>query len=593
MSRFTKDKNVNTSVSVINTKLASERTLRELVDLQGTDTDALENIESEIQTTNTELQTINTTLNTGNEKTDQSNEKLDNIIEEAELLKRQEVETSTTFDISQWAPILQADSTNPYIEDPQVNRQGWYYINTVQGGSNLYWYSSDAPYGFKSGSELKYGQITEGGGFYVVMWVDKVDGISGLPIFSLYTTPTGSNDKVPSFYKSRQTHQPKATEKLFAGELVLFYNSITILDKIKNVYPTARRVQMSVSGVDTLTPMIGNDETIRFLSINGDSLSPVENQQWCVASAGWFNGVDVVRHYKFINLKTINGVSDVVSHNLLENTANAVGFSNIKLDEIYNENIIQNTRLEENKQELVKINNKLNNKITLINEWFDLNRLISINCISTPTDIGSMVGGWAGGHIAFNNIPFETKVNFEVVSNNANDTLLGSGCRLVRVYGLDEEYNPIIDNISLNGTTPVPLTKQFNHINLISPISFGSGQAVAGEVIIRTAQAPVVQYGSMGSNQVSTGWFKCPGNFRAVLNGVNYTSNSSSSIITIILVRNNVSNAYHTIGRYDCGLSLNINYPIWTLNPGESVYIFQTSAHQSKAVMTFELIPPS
>jgi hypothetical protein len=521
-----------------------------------------------------------------------SNQKLDNIIEEAELLKRQEVETTTTFDISQWAPILQADSVNPYIEDPQVNRQGWYYINTVQGGSNLYWYSSDVPYGFKSGSELKYGQLTEGGGFYVVMWVDKVDGISGLPIFSLYTTPTGSNDKVPSFYKSRQTHQPKATEKLFAGELVLFYNSITILDKIKNVYPSARRVQMSVSGVDTLTPMIGNDETIRFLAINGDSLSPVENQQWCVAGAGWFNGVDVVRHYKFINLKTINGVSDVVSHNLLENTANAVEFSNTKLDEIYNENIIQNTKLDENKQQLVKINNKLSNKITLINEWFDLNRLISINCISTPTDVGSMVGGWAGNHIAFNNLPFETKVNFEVVSNNANDTLLGSGCRLVRVYGLDEEYNPIIDTVSLSGTTPAPLTKQFNHINLITPLEFGSGQGVAGEITIRTAQAPVVQYGTMGSNQMSTGWFKCPAGFRAVLTGVNYTSNSSSSIMNIVLVRNNSSNSFYIIGRYDCGTSLNINNPIWTLNPGDSLYLYQANSHQSKAVMTFELIPP-
>jgi hypothetical protein len=263
------------------------------------------------------------------------------------------------------------------------------------------------------------------------------------------------------------------------------------------------------------------------------------------------------------------------------------------LTQILNENIATNSKLDENKTEIVKIKNKLNNQITSINEWFDLNRLISISCISTPTDVGSMVGGWAGGHIAFNNLAFETKVNFEVVSSNANDTLTGTGCRTIRVYGLDEEYNPIVESINMNGTTTVPLTKQFNHINLISPISFGSGQVVAGEVIVRTAQSPVVQYGSMGSNQVSTGWFKCPANFRAVLNGVNYTSNSSSSVITVILVRNNVNSAYHTIGRYDCGSSLNINYPIWTLNPGESVYIFQANAHTSKAVMTFELIPLS
>jgi len=40
------------------------------------------------------------------------------------------------------------------------------------GGSYVYWYSSDAPYYVKSGSELTLQNITVDGGFHSVMWID-------------------------------------------------------------------------------------------------------------------------------------------------------------------------------------------------------------------------------------------------------------------------------------------------------------------------------------------------------------------------------------------------------------------------------------
>jgi hypothetical protein len=42
---------------------------------------------------------------------------------------------------------------------------------------------------------------------------------------------------------------------------------------------------------------------------------------------------------------------------------------------------------------------------------------------------------------------------------------------------------------------------------------------------------------------------------------------------------------------WDCGTSLNVTYPIWTLNAGESFYLYQSNNHTSKGVMTFELLP--
>ena len=71
------------------------------------------------------------------------------------------------------------------------------------GASNVSWYSSDAPYSFRGNSNLTLLNLTIEGGFYIVMYIDKVNSQNALPIFAIYTTPTGTGDAVPGFYKSR------------------------------------------------------------------------------------------------------------------------------------------------------------------------------------------------------------------------------------------------------------------------------------------------------------------------------------------------------------------------------------------------------
>lgn len=242
--------------------------------------------------------TSDTAINTlaiGNDTTN-INSNVDIIKQDIKLLKKEEVEY-INYELETLGPTLWQDSVNDYIRDPLIYREGWYYVNSPNvGGSNLYWYSSDAPYSFRGNSNLSLLNMTVSGGFYVVMYIDKVNLQNVLPIFAIFTTPTGTGDASPGFYKSRLTYRPSQAEKLYSGELVVLYNNTPILDKIKNIYPNARRVQLSQDGLDGqgLTT-----ENIRFLSINGNSGSALDTQQWLINSAGWYDGFNTVNHYKF------------------------------------------------------------------------------------------------------------------------------------------------------------------------------------------------------------------------------------------------------------------------------------------------------
>lgn len=206
-------------------------------------------------------------------------------------------ENDTLYDFDVWGSVLVPPApppANPYIKDP-YNRNSWYLQNNVVGATSLYWYSTDSPFGFRANSTLTLGQLTESGGFYFALYIDKVDVNQGLPIFGLYTTPTGSGDHVPGFYRSRKTYGVLGTEKLYAGELIVCYTSITVLDKIGNILPTCRRVQLTET---TSVGPVGNSETIRYLTINNDSAAAANACRWSIVRAGWTDGTQV-RNFRF------------------------------------------------------------------------------------------------------------------------------------------------------------------------------------------------------------------------------------------------------------------------------------------------------
>lgn len=77
-------------------------------------------------------------------------------------------------------------------------------------------------------------------------------------------------------------------------------------------------------------------------------------------------------------------------------------------------------------------------------------------------------------------------VSLEVVSSNANDTLLGSGAKQVYVETLDANWNTYTQTINMNGTSAVALTG--THIRAQFMYVVGDQSAI-GNITLRVASA--------------------------------------------------------------------------------------------------------
>lgn len=101
-----------------------------------------------------------------------------------------------------------------------------------------------------------------------------------------------------------------------------------------------------------------------------------------------------------------------------------------------------------------------------------------VDTTTLPEDI------WTGG----GTYPWMTAAtSLEVLSSSANDTSAGTGARTIVINGLDINYVPVTQTITLNGVTPVAVPTQLFRINSSLITSAGSGKVNAGDITIRDA----------------------------------------------------------------------------------------------------------
>lgn len=86
---------------------------------------------------------------------------------------------------------------------------------------------------------------------------------------------------------------------------------------------------------------------------------------------------------------------------------------------------------------------------------------VSLNLTSTPLVVGDVEGQTQ---------PFMPLAagTVEVLSDDANDTVLGSGARTVLIFGLDGNFDEIAESFDLDGTTPV--VSSLSHIRVFSMV---------------------------------------------------------------------------------------------------------------------------
>lgn len=86
-----------------------------------------------------------------------------------------------------------------------------------------------------------------------------------------------------------------------------------------------------------------------------------------------------------------------------------------------------------------------------------------------------------------------------IVSTSTDDTANGTGARTVRVYGIADAttYVPIIEDVTLNGTTPVTLQNQYYRINRVTVTTVGNADnANIGVIDIKHGATVICRMGA-------------------------------------------------------------------------------------------------
>ncbi len=92
---------------------------------------------------------------------------------------------------------------------------------------------------------------------------------------------------------------------------------------------------------------------------------------------------------------------------------------------------------------------------------------------AVPVDVWNV-----GGILAWRS----TAAAASLVSSDAGDTAAGTGAQVVRVEGVDANFDYVTEDIPLNGLTPVVTTQQFLHTNRIFNILAGSNRINLGTI---------------------------------------------------------------------------------------------------------------
>lgn len=81
----------------------------------------------------------------------------------------------------------------------------------------------------------------------------------------------------------------------------------------------------------------------------------------------------------------------------------------------------------------------------------------------------------------------------EIVSDNANDTLLGTGARTLFIEGLDINMETTTETVDMNGLTNVTSLNSYNRINNITVITAGSTEFNEGNITAIFTTAGTIQ----------------------------------------------------------------------------------------------------
>jgi len=146
--------------------------------------------------------------------------------------------------------------------------------------------------------------------------------------------------------------------------------------------------------------------------------------------------------------------------------------------------------------------------------------------------LGGTFGGW-----------FQSTQSLEILSSNTNDTLLGTGARVVKIYGLNSNWDGINEEVSLNGTSAVSLSNSYIRITRLYVKQTGTyGGSNLGNITLRVSGGGAsCGYIDIGDGQSEQTMYSIPRGKTAYLTKITCEASSSNGSNIIFLKRENAN----------------------------------------------------
>jgi len=188
-----------------------------------------------------------------------------------------------------------------------------------------------------------------------------------------------------------------------------------------------------------------------------------------------------------------------------------------------------------------------------------------------------------------------TAVTVDVVSDNTNDDVAGTGARTLRIQGLDGSYNFAEETVDMDGTTTVTTTQTFLRVFRMSVETAGTSGNNEGTITVTyTGGSDVAATITAGNGQTLMTLYTIPAGYTGYLLSMNISSGKDQEMQFKFIQRDNsVANAaFQTKQFLDVrgGQTTVIFNAINVIPQKSDIYVSGKASSTSSASASFDLL---
>jgi hypothetical protein len=195
-----------------------------------------------------------------------------------------------------------------------------------------------------------------------------------------------------------------------------------------------------------------------------------------------------------------------------------------------------------------------------------------------------------------NDYPWQSSaVTVDVVSDNTNDDVAGTGARTLRIQGLDSSYNLVEETVDMDGTTTVTTTQTFLRVFRMSVETAGTSGNNEGTITVTyTGGSDVAATITAGNGQTLMTLYTIPAGYTGYLLSMNISSGKDQEMEFKFIQRDNgVANAaFQTKQFLDVrGGQTTVIFNAINIIPQKSdIYVSGKASSTSSASASFDLL---